>query len=377
MISPINFVYLYIFIYFSFLFLLIINAIKKRNNTLLAVSIFVASLSIVCGLRSPAVGTDTYAFYLLTKQMVLENSFLWSKDYLYYGLTRLTYPIFGYLGTVFFPALLTSLMLSLSYREIIKNEFIECYDVNKTRGLNQTFYLTLAFLLLINSSDFLFQIINQTRQLLSLSFALYGGVALFYKRLLKSIVFFILATFSHHSAPLVIACFIGVCIIRNIKIWFLILSISAVLSLSGLSKHVLGFLGLTIDEDSVYYQALNSNAVLYVKTVITCSLGLTCYFLTRRMKREKTLHNYLLNFYMAICSLAVLLVVYGEASNRIQRYAGVIFPILFSITLKKIRINEWLIILIVLISMLYMVFFMSYDATLITIGIYRKESLPL
>lgn len=377
MISPTNFLISYIFLYFIFLMAVFLVAVKKSDLNKLTIFIFVLLLTIVCGLRSPAVGTDTYAFYLLTKQMVQQNSFLWSKDYIYYGLTREAYSLFGYIGVVFFPALITSIMLSLSYKELVFKDYVTSYNAHRMRGLTKGFYLTLALLLLINSSDFLFQIVNQTRQVMSLSFALFGGVLLFNKRFFSAVVLFVIATFTHHSAPLVILCMMGCYFIKNTKFWFLMLAMTTVISLSGMSKPLLSLMGLTIDEDSVYYQALNSNTVLYIKTAITCSLGVICYVMTRRSAIKGTLYRYILNVYVAICSLAMLLVVYGEASNRIQRYAGVIFPVLFAMSLMRVRVNEWLVVLILLTSMLYMIFLMNYDATLITIGIYRNESLPL
>jgi len=373
MILPKLFMLFYILVYVFFLFLLIFVAVSKKEYPKTIILFFVLSISLVCGLRAPIVGTDTFSFYQLTKEMVEQNSFLWSKDYFYYGITRFFYTDFGYIGTVFPPTLITSLMLTLSYNEITKYDFNYGVDNYVTKGLNRTFYLTLSYFILISSSDFLFQIINQTRQLMSMSFALFGGLCLFKKDIFKAIIFFILATFSHHSAPLVIACFIGVYFLRSTKLWLILLALAIIFSLMGFSKYILAIAGLTIDRDSIYYSAINSSFVLYLKTMTTCFLGALCLFIARRRIKENGVFHYFINFYFAVCSLAVLLVVYGEASNRIQRYAGVTFPILFTMALSKVKIKEGIIVLIIFISMLYMMFFMTYDSTLSTIGVYRES----
>jgi len=309
--------------------------------------------------------------------MVLEHSFLWTKDYLYYGLTRSIYPYLGYQGVVLFPAIITVYLLAKSYKKILDEDNLQMNEAIQNRGLNISFYLLLSFVLLLNSSDFLFQIINQTRQIMSLAFALMGAISYFYKKRFIAIICFFCAVFSHHSSPLVIVCVFSAYYIRDTRLWILLLLIVTFLSISGISKELLSIAGLTIDEDSIYYQALNSNAVLYFKSGITCALGITCYLVNRKRIDKKGFYNFLINLYFAICVLAMLFIVYGEASNRIQRYAGVIFPILFVLSIRRIKITELKIFIIVMLSLIYMIFLMNYDATLITIGIYRNINLPL
>ncbi|WP_241651040.1 EpsG family protein, partial [Rosenbergiella nectarea] len=165
----------------------------------------------------------------------------------------------------------------------------------------------------------------------------------------------VLAIFSHHSLVLVILALIVSMTVKNIKIHFLILMGSFLLFATGISTHLLDAFGLGVSEGSIYAQALNSAASLYIKTVITIGLGLILYFLYYK-KYGKYGHGFefiFIRIYMMLASLSILYLGFAEASNRIQRYEGVIFPIILILISRKYRINALHIIVVLIISASY------------------------
>ncbi|WP_241578791.1 EpsG family protein [Rosenbergiella nectarea] len=373
MLNPTLFLVFYIFTYILLcLFLIFTVKVRLSGPRFITIS-FILLISFVCGLRDQYVGTDTYTFYSLTKLMVSADSYLWAKDYVYYFFSRLGYQIAGYQLSVLLTTVITSSALALAVLRIIKISFKS--DRSNNIIMTKTVCITLIFILMMSSSDFLMQIANQTRQIMALAIFILA-ITYFYEN--KYIIFSILtvlAIFSHHSLVLVILALIVSMTVKNIKIHFLILMGSFLLFATGISTHLLDAFGLGVSEGSIYAQALNSAASLYIKTVITIGLGLILYFLYYK-KYGKYGHGFefiFIRIYMMLASLSILYLGFAEASNRIQRYEGVIFPIILILISRKYRINALHIIVVLIISASYFSFMMSYYSTLKTLGFYSSE----
>lgn len=373
MLDPALFLFFYVIIFFMFCLFFIFTIKVRLSAKLFFVILFIISISLVCGLRSQYVGTDTYTFYSLTKLMVNTDSYLWAKDYIYYFLSRLGYQIGGYQVSVLLTSFVTSTALALSIYRIILISFNE--NDSRSVFMTKTVCLLFVFLLVMSSSDFLMQIANQTRQIMALSLFLLA-VSYFYQR--KYIFFLlltVLALYSHHSLILVILSLLIAIRIKRVKYHLLILFISFCLFSSGLSTHVLNAFGLGVSEDSIYSQALNSAASLYAKTAITIALGLLGCYLYYKVEKNKggDIEALLLKIYLTLASFSILYLGFAEASNRIQRYEGVIFPMLFVLLFRRIKINSLHIVFVFIFSIGYFSFMMSYYSTLKTLGFYTTE----
>ena len=373
MLNPTLFLIFYIFSY-VLLCLFLIFTVKVRLSSPRFITIFfIVLISFVCGLRDQYVGTDTYTFYSLTKLMVSTDSYLWAKDYVYYFLSRLGYQLAGYQLSILLTTVITISSLAVAVLKIINLSFKSTVSDNVI--MTKTVCITLIFLLMMSSSDFLMQIANQTRQIMALSIFILA-ITFFYEK--KYIVFAtltLLALFSHHSLILVIlALFISI-VVKNIKIHLLFILGAFALFATGISTHLLDVFGLGVSEGSIYAQALNSAASLYIKTLITIGLGLMLYFLYYKKygKYGGGFEFILIRIYMILSTLSILYLGFAEASNRIQRYEGVIFPIILVLIARRYKINALHIIIILIISASYFSFMMSYYSTLKTLGFYSTE----
>lgn len=373
MLNPTLFLIFYIFSY-VLLCLFLIFTVKVRLSSPRFITIFfIVLISFVCGLRDQYVGTDTYTFYSLTKLMVSTDSYLWAKDYVYYFLSRLGYQLAGYQLSILLTTVITISSLAVAVLKIINLSFKSTVSDNVI--MTKTVCITLIFLLMMSSSDFLMQIANQTRQIMALSIFILA-ITFFYEK--KYIVFAtltLLALFSHHSLILVIlALFISI-VVKNIKIHLLFILGAFALFATGIATHLLDVFGLGVSEGSIYAQALNSAASLYIKTLITIGLGLMLYFLYYKKygKYGGGFEFILIRIYMILSTLSILYLGFAEASNRIQRYEGVIFPIILVLIARRYKINALHIIIILIISASYFSFMMSYYSTLKTLGFYSTE----
>ncbi|WP_241613908.1 hypothetical protein, partial [Rosenbergiella epipactidis] len=107
----------------------------------------------------------------------------------------------------------------------------------------------------------------------------------------------------------------------------------------------------------------------------TIGLGLMLYFLYYKKygKYGGGFEFILIRIYMILSTLSILYLGFAEASNRIQRYEGVIFPIILVLIARRYKINALHIIIILIISASYFSFMMSYYSTLKTLGFYSTE----
>lgn len=372
MLDPEYFLLFYVLAYILFCFFFIFT-LKVRLSSLKFFTVtFVITVSAICGLRSQYVGTDTYTFYNLTRLMNASGSFLWAKDYFYYSLTRLGCAIQGFQLSVLIPSVVTSVFLGWSLYRLVNISFKEV--ASRSYFMTRTVSLLLIFILMLSSSDFLMQIANQTRQIMGLAFFLFAFSFYLEKRIALFLVFSLIGYFSHHSLILLFLSLFVVHFVKKERTYFIILSICCLLSFSGLSGHILGGLGIGVSEDSIYSKALNSTLSLYVKTFITISLGFFVYYLNKKVPVEnRGFESTLINIYMMLSSLSMLYISFAEASNRIQRYEGVIFPIIFVLLIRKLKVNALHIVLVILFSILYFSFMMNYYSTLKTLGFYSSQ----
>lgn len=373
MLNPTLFLIFYIFSY-VLLCLFLIFTVKVRLSSPRFITIFfIVLISFVCGLRDQYVGTDTYTFYSLTKLMVSTDSYLWAKDYVYYFLSRLGYQLAGYQLSILLTTVVTISSLAVAVLKIINLSFKSTVSDNVI--MTKTVCITLIFLLMMSSSDFLMQVANQTRQIMALSIFILAITFFHEKKYIVFAILTLLALFSHHSLILVILALFVSMVVKNIKIHLLFILGAFALFATGISTHLLDVFGLGVSEGSIYAQALNSAASLYIKTLITIGLGLMLYFLYYKKygKYGGGFEFILIRIYMILSTLSILYLGFAEASNRIQRYEGVIFPIILVLIARRYKINALHIIIILIISASYFSFMMSYYSTLKTLGFYSTE----
>lgn len=373
MLDPKLFLFFYVIIFLMFCLFFIFTMKVRLSASIFFVFLFIISISLVCGLRNQYVGTDTYTFYSLTKLMVSADSYLWAKDYIYYFFSRIGYQMGGYQMSVFVPTLVTSSALAFSIFRITSISFNE--NPSASIFMTKSICLLFVFLLTLSSSDFLMQIANQTRQIMALAIFLLA-ISYFYQK--KYIFFFLLtvvAILSHHSLILVILALIMAVSVKNFTYHLIFLFIAFILFASGFATHILNAFGLGVSEGSIYSQALNSTTSLYIKTLITITLGfIGCYIYYKVYGvNGKGVESILLNVYLTLSSLSILYLSFSEASNRIQRYEGVLFPLIFVLLMRRIKINSLHIVLILIFSICYFTFMMGYYSTLKTLGFYTTE----
>ncbi|WP_241609191.1 EpsG family protein [Rosenbergiella australiborealis] len=369
MLDPVGFIIFYISV-FIFLSVCLFFSIKVRvNSPIFFTIVFITLMTLLAGLRSQNIGSDTYTFYNLTKSMVQSDSYLWAKDYFYYFVARLGFEISGFQGYVFLPSLVTSSSLGVAIYRIVHLSFI--LTPSRSKIMNETVCLLIIFILIMSSSDFLMQIVNQTRQVMAFSIFLLAYSFYIERKYIIFLSLMIIAIFSHHSLFMVLLSMLLTIFIKDSRVYMIFIFISFFLFLTGISTQLLNALGLGVSEDSIYAHALNSVTSLYIKTAITLFFGVLCFLFWNGDSKNK-ISTGLLNIYLTLASIAILYLNFGEGSNRIQRYEGVLFPLIFILLARKKKINALHFVVIAFLSLSYVFFMMSYSSTLLTLGFYTQ-----
>lgn len=307
-------IYLLVFLISTYFIYLGEKNYKKNNKKTAVVFCLIAILlpSLLAGLRIEGIGTDTLYYVKANfKVAVASKSFQqFNNAYeleLFYNL--LVYFVSRFTNNIhvlYF--LIQTIIMFFVYRA--------CYNERKNVPMWLSFLL---FLLLYYNRS-----LNMVRQSIALAIILYAYKYIKEKKLLKYIIFVIIASFFHKTALLSLIIYFMVALIKGkekflYKIFILLISI---LFLIGYQEIMFFLIGLEIIPNKYLFYVTGSQSTILLIELIRKIIFLGIFTLFGKALYKINEENHILKYFMNLDIVLYLVGIYANYAQRISYYLG-------------------------------------------------------
>jgi hypothetical protein len=324
---------------------------------------------LIIGLRSRFVGVDTDKFTTWVESISSIDDAFRFGDAFYYLIGYFSVEVFGgYQAYLFSTALLTLLMIYVSYWFLLKKHANERFSAVISPRWDVQFVYATSILLLISTSTFSFLVTNQARQAMAGGFVLISIYFAYQNRFFAAVMFFVPAMFSHFSSVFLVPVIVFAKLSQSSIGAFYFMVACAFLGWLNFFPILAKLVGIDYvlrKMSSEVYQG--SEGMVLAKTAVLYINGTVFFFLSRL--NATRVYIYLVNIYLIVVGFSSLLIEYSEGANRIQRYGVLLMPLLLLMSCTFFRRKRNTVLVLVAFSTLYFLFVVTFPSFLKNLGV--------
>lgn len=308
--------------------------IKKLNEKKIIIAIFFGGLAIISGIRYN-VGIDYMSYFNLFQINPYKNNLLEAfPEYIYWGINSIIKEIGGEFYWV------TLIMASITNYFVYKGIKIRKLELN---------YILLSILIFI--SGFWLSSFNIMRQCVSVAIFFYASIFIKEKRLIKYIIYIILATGFHKSSLLLIPLYFISSVNINIQTYILLIITAYGIVIGNFSQKILSYLANYLPgyQSYMYSKNIFTDDVNIFAFGVLANIIISLFILVFTEKKIDNNFKIEKNYYMYGCIINILSIstfMYDRIGIYFRIFEILIIPL--GISLVKNKKDKQIIALIII-----------------------------